>query len=115
MDIKLDTIMTCKEVSNKVLKSTLQIRSAVYIFFNVNMDALYVGYSGSIPERVRTHINGTSNVKFIEKPMYVGFVHKITDFLNINTDCNDVEYYVIDKLKPSLNKRCCINLAYKEI
>ena len=113
MGIKLDTIMTCKEASNMVLKSTLQIRFAVYVFFDTHMDALYVGYSGSIPERIRTHINGCSNVMFIEKPIYVGFIYKLMDFLSINPDCNDIEYYVIDKLKPALNKRCCINLAYK--
>lgn len=97
------------ELCRSAKKVTLKNTQGVYIFFSKAGTVLYVGQSTNLLTRLQVHIGGNSNVVGLSQT-YDTFTYIA---LESQQEINFVEWYLIQELKPRLNK-AMVNYTKKE-
>lgn len=87
----------------------------LYFLYNKYEELLYIGYSSYLDQRLSLHLFHKTNTKHFQSEIdhfKILSDNKIDDFRNKYTDCQDIEFYLIDKLKPKYNKTKGLHTAY---
>lgn len=109
----LSLLMSVGEIREKidarkfsdVMRGAFKSDHVIYVLFDDRYNPLYVGYSRLPNERIMAHINGYTNTKFFSHLIgSVGFIAS-KDGRNAlgNIQCDDIEKYVINGIKPTYN------------
>lgn len=121
LKIYFDTEFNSKEYPQKswseVCKKYITKRSGLYFLFNKADDLIYIGWACYLPNRLNGHVTGNSNTSFFSKEVHmirIIYSESFDKFREKHPACNDIEFYLIDKLKPEYNKRWSKRLSQNE-
>lgn len=105
----------CKNFKGSKL---LTSKNGLYFFLNKKGVLLYIGWCQGFNNRIGNHIRGSSNTSYFKDEIYkIKLIEESSFdlFRNKYNDCLDIEYYLIDKLKPKYNKQKGLKTAYNNI
>ena len=107
-----DYKMACENYKGSQL---LTRNCGLYFLYNNIGLLLYIGWARGFDNRVGNHIRGASNTSCFTDEIYkIKLMNEdsFDSFRKEYTDCLDIEYYLIDKLKPKYNKQKGLKTAY---
>jgi len=121
LDISFDRVFSVDQLINeekgkisKLVDDTSE--SGLFFLYSKNNNLLYIGWSINIRGNIKEYIMGrASNVKKFRSDIYavkILYYHSFDAFRDTHQDCNDIQFYLIDKLNPRFNGIESVKKAY---
>jgi excinuclease UvrABC nuclease subunit len=126
MIIQPDKIFSVDELLSKELLDKENVSSSfyrlksskgIYILFGEANEVLYIGWATDLKGRIMNHISGNSNTKyFVNEIKNVGVISErsFDKIWSEHPECYDIEYFMIEEIKPKYNKMRGRCVAYEK-